>query len=159
MKIRAFLYLAVVAAMLLPCAAQAQGSDEPAAQREHPARRLWAELNLTPEQETKFREINAKHAPARRDHARRMEELRTRINQELLKDRPSRSLLAQYAGQMGELQRRQNIASVDHMLDVKAVLTPEQFQIFTDHTSIGGVGGTGSGNRRSNRQQGERTAE
>jgi Spy/CpxP family protein refolding chaperone len=102
---------------------------------------MWEELNLTAEQETRFREINARYAPMRQDQTRRIEELRVRINQELLKDRPSRSLLAQLAGQMGETQKRMNIESVNHFLSVKEVLTPEQFKIFTDGVSIGGSGG------------------
>ena len=108
---------------------------------DHPARRTWAELNLTAEQEAKFRDINARYAPTRRDHMRLMEDLRAKINQELLKDRPSRSLLAQYAGQMGQHQRNMNIASVNHLLDVKEILTPEQFRIFVARAAIVGGGG------------------
>ncbi|MDR3012882.1 MAG: Spy/CpxP family protein refolding chaperone [Chitinispirillales bacterium] len=132
MRIKNFIYLAFAAIVLLPTLGLADTG-----RREHPARQVWEELNLTPEQEAKFRDINARHAPARREHARLMEEVRTRINQELLKDRPNRNLLAQWAGQMGEYQKRMNIASVNHMLDVKGVLTPEQFKMFTDRVSIG----------------------
>ena len=114
--------------------------------REHPARRMWAELSLTAEQEAQFRDINMRYAPARREHARQIEELRGKINQELLKERPSRSLLAQLAGQMGEVQKKMNQASVIHFLDVKVVLTPEQFKKFTDMSSMGG--GTGGVRRR-----------
>jgi Spy/CpxP family protein refolding chaperone len=117
----------------------ANGSESE--RRNHPARGMWEELNLTAEQEAQFREVNARHAPMRREHAQRIEDLRGRINQELLKDRPSRSLLAQYAGQMGEIQKRMNIESVNHFLNVKAILTPEQFKIFTDRVSVGSPSG------------------
>jgi Spy/CpxP family protein refolding chaperone len=141
MKLKTFLIamFLVVAPTAVSLAAADDGRD-----REQRARRMWTELNLTAEQEVRFREINARHAPARRDHSRRIEELRERINQELLKDRPSRGLLAQLAGQMGETQKKMNIASVNHFLDVKAVLTPEQFKQFTEMASVGG----GSGGRR-----------
>ena len=138
MKSKALLFLAFLAVTLLPTIGMASDGEQASTS----ARRLWEELNLTPDQEAKFRDINAKHAPARRDHARRLEEVRARMNQELLKDRPSRSLLAQYAGQMGEFQKQMNIASVNHMLDVKAVLTAEQFNTFLSRASIGGSGGT-----------------
>jgi len=131
--------IAVALAGVLPASA-----DDRRGRGDHPARRMWEELNLSADQEAKFREINARHAPVRRDHSRRIEELRERINQELLKDRPSRSLLAQLAGQMGETQKKMNIASVEHFLDVKAVLTPEQFKKFTERASVG----SGTGGRR-----------
>jgi Spy/CpxP family protein refolding chaperone len=142
MKIREFLLIALLAVTLLPTSGSA---DERRSAREHPARKMWEELNLTAEQEAKFKEINAKYAPGRRDHARIMEDIRTKINLELAKERPSRSLLAQYAGQMGEHQKKMNIASVSHLLEVKAVLTPEQFKRFSDKVPIGGT----SGGRRS----------
>jgi Spy/CpxP family protein refolding chaperone len=136
--------MALLAASLAPGASAANDAAPPA---EHPARRMWAELGLTAEQEAKFREINSRYAPVRREHARRMDELKAKINQEVMKERPSRSLLAQYAGQMGEAQKKMNIASVDHLLSVKAVLTPEQFKLFADRASISGSGEIGGRSR------------
>ncbi|MCL2220223.1 MAG: periplasmic heavy metal sensor [Chitinispirillia bacterium] len=163
MRLSVFLYAALLAAALggiMPVAADDKRTrnnpgrqlvDEIAAQesgrgggREHPGRRMVEELNLTADQEARFREISARHGPIRRDYSRRIEELREKINQELLRDRPSRSLLAQLAGQMGETQKKMNIASVEHFLDVKAVLTAEQFQKFTEMASVGGSGGRGA---------------
>ena len=141
MKIRMFLCLILLAVALAPVSGSA---DDNRGQREHPGRRLWRELNLTPEQEVKFREINSRHAPVRRDNARMIESLREKINQELLRDKPSRSTLIQYAGQMGELQKKMNIASIDHLLNVKAVLTPEQFRKFTNRVPMGNPGSAGS---------------
>jgi len=145
MRIKAFLYAAIIAAALF--AASPAAADDSRQGRGHPGRRIVEELNLTAEQEAKFREINAKHAPIRRNHARQIEELRERINQELLKDRPGRSLLAQLAGQMGETQKKMNIASVQHFLEVKDVLTPEQFKKFTERASVGGSSGGGGRGR------------
>ena len=144
MRIRMFLCLVLLAVALAPVSGSA---DDRRGQREHPGRRLWEELNLTPEQETRFREINSRHAPVRRDNARMIENLREKINQELLRDKPSRSTLIQYAGQMGELQKKMNLASIDHLLNVKAVLTPEQFKKFTDRVPMGSSGSSSSGNR------------
>jgi Spy/CpxP family protein refolding chaperone len=91
---------------------------------------MLEELNLTAEQEAQFKEINARYAPARRESAQRIEELREKMNQEILRDRPSKSALIQYAGTIGEIQKKMSLASVGHLLDVKAVLTPEQFRTF-----------------------------
>jgi hypothetical protein len=43
---------------------------------------------------------------------------------------------------MGELQKKMNIASIDHLLNVKAVLTPEQFRKFTNRVPMGGSPGS-----------------
>jgi len=118
------------------------------------ARRMWEELNLSAEQEAQFKEINSRHAPARRESAQRIEELREKINQEILRDKPSKSVLIQYAGTIGEIQKKMSLASVNHLLDVKAVLTPEQFKTFVSMSSAT-TGGKRSGGAR--RSDGENT--
>jgi len=114
---------------------------------DHPARKMWEELNLTAEQEAQFREINSRYAPERRAQAQRIEELREKINQEILRDKPSRSVLIQYASQIGETQKKMSLASVDHLLSVKAVLTPEQFKTFVSMSSVAAGGKRGGGKR------------
>jgi Spy/CpxP family protein refolding chaperone len=109
---------------------------------------MWEELNLTAEQEAKFKEINSRHAPARRESAQRIEELREKINQEILRDKPSKSMLIQYAGTIGEIQKKMSLASVNHLLDVKAVLTPEQFKAFVSMSAAAGSGGRRGGSGR-----------
>jgi Spy/CpxP family protein refolding chaperone len=115
---------------------------------DHPARKMWEELNLTAEQEAQFREINSRYAPDRRLQAQRIEELREKINQEILRDKPSRSMLIQYASQIGETQKKMSLTSVDHLLSVKAVLTPEQFKTFVSMSSAIAGGKRGGGGRR-----------
>jgi len=122
---RILLCIALLSAVL--ASATASADDK---RGDHPARKMWSELNLTAEQEAQFREINSRYAPERRVQAQRVEELREKINQEILRDKPSRSMLIQYAGQIGEIQKKMSLASVDHLLSVKAVLTTEQFKMF-----------------------------
>jgi len=125
MRSRMFLYIALLSIAL---AYTAVSADE--RRGDHPARKMLEELNLTAEQEAQFKEINARYAPARRESAQRIEELREKMNQEILRDKPSKSALIQYAGTIGEIQKKMSLASVGHLLDVKAVLTPEQFRTF-----------------------------
>lgn len=122
---RLLLCVALLSAVLFSATASADDK-----RGDHPAKRMWAELNLTVEQEAKFKEINSRYAPERKVQAQRIEELREKINQEILRDKPSRSMLIQYAGQIGEIQKKMSLASVDHLLSVKAVLTTEQFKMF-----------------------------
>jgi Spy/CpxP family protein refolding chaperone len=139
-----FLCIALLSAALVSTAASANDG-----RGNHPARKMWEELNLTSEQETKFRELNSRYAPARKEHAQRIEELREKINQEILREKPARSLLIQYAGQIGEIQKKMSLASVDHLLSVKTVLTPEQFKTFVSMSSVAG------GRRRGDRRGGD----
>jgi len=144
MRSKMFLCAALTFALLASASVSADDKRD-----EHPARRMWAELNLTADQEAKFKEINAQYAPARRENSQRIEELREKINQEILRDKPSKSMLIQYAGTIGELQKKMSLASVGHLLDVKAVLTPEQFKMFVSMSSA--TGGKRAG-RRSERE-------
>jgi Spy/CpxP family protein refolding chaperone len=137
-----FYCIALLSALFAVASVSADGKSG-----DHPARRMWEELNLTADQEAKFKEINSRHAPARRESAQRIEELREKINQELLRDKPSKSVLIQYAGTIGELQKKMSLASVSHLLDVKAVLTPEQFKAFVNMSASAGTGGRRGGRR------------
>jgi Spy/CpxP family protein refolding chaperone len=144
-----FLCIALLSAAL--ASATASADDKRA---EHPAKKMWAELGLSAEQEAKFKEINLRHGPARRESALRIEELREKINQELLRDRPSKSMLIQYAGTIGEIQKKMSLASISHLLDVKDVLTPAQFKAFVSMSASAGSGG-----RRGKRGEGEAAGE
>ena len=142
MRSRMFLWIALLSAVLVSATASADDK-----RGDHPARKMLEELNLSAEQEAKFKEINSQYAPARRENAQRIEELREKINQEILRDKPSKSMLIQYAGTIGELQKKMSLSSVNHLLDVKAVLTPEQFKTFVSMSPAASGGRRGGGRR------------
>jgi Spy/CpxP family protein refolding chaperone len=136
-----FLCAALLSVALAAAAASADDN-----RGDHPVKRMWAELGLTAEQEAKFKEINTQYAPERRERSKRIEELREKINQEILREKPSRSMLINYAGQIGEIQKKMSLASVDHLMSVKAVLTQEQFKMFVSMSAA--TGGKRGGDRR-----------
>jgi Spy/CpxP family protein refolding chaperone len=137
-----FLWVALLSAVLVSATASADDK-----RGDHPARKMLEELNLSAEQEARFKEINSQYAPVRRENAQRIEELREKINQEILRDKPSKSMLIQYAGTIGELQKKMSLSSVNHLLEVKSVLTPEQFKTFVS-MSPSATGGRRGGGRR-----------
>jgi len=132
-------------AMLLPASALAQ--EKQRGKGEHMKER-WAQLGLTPEQETKLKELHQKSAPARREQFKKIEEVRAKINAELLKEKPSKKVLDGYAAQMGNLHKQMNESAIDHLLKVKAILTPEQFKKFTEKGPMGGPGARMHGRNR-----------
>ena len=138
MKTKLFLCAVVLAATLLPCAGFADGKKGP---REHPGKKMFAELGITAEQEAKLKEIHAASVPAKKLHKQELEVVRQKIKVELQKEKPSKSALNKYAAEAGSLHKQMNLAAIDHLLKVKAVLTPEQFNKLSERGFIGGPGG------------------
>lgn len=134
MKIRIFLCAMLAFTMLLPASVLSQERQRGGSGG---MREKMTQLELTPEQETKLRELHRQNAPARREQNRKINEVREKINAELIKDKPSIRVLDDYAAQMGNLHRQMNVFSIDHMLKVKAILTPEQFKMFTEMAPMG----------------------
>ena len=137
MRTKMFLCSMLALTMLLPTAGWSQERQK---QKDHPMREKWAQLGLTEQQETKLKELHKKAAPARRERMKKIGEVREQIKQELLKEKPSKKTLDDYANRMGALHKEMNAASIDHLLKVKAILTPEQFAKFTDKGFMGGPG-------------------
>lgn len=91
---------------------------------------LRAELKLAPDQERSFDELRDRFHGAREEHQRAMGAIRTALLHELLAEHPDRTridgLLADIARHQGEVQRR----LVDHLIDERALLHPEQRPAF-----------------------------
>jgi Spy/CpxP family protein refolding chaperone len=123
--------------MLLPAAGW---SRETQRRDRHPMKKKMEKLGLTSQQEAQLKELHTQTAPVRKERMGKIKELRGEIKQELLKDKPSRTALDNYAAQMGNLHKLQNEESIKHLLKVKEILTPEQFVKFTDKGLMDGPG-------------------
>jgi len=132
--------------MLLPISASA--SQEKQREKNHHMKEVAAQLGLTPEQETKLKELQKQAAPARREQMKKIEELRGKINAELLKEKPSKKVLDDYSTQMGNLHKQMNLLSIDLLLKAKTILTPEQFKKFTEKAPMGNPGARMRGHHR-----------
>jgi len=131
--------------MLLPASALAEEKQKGKGEY---MKEKWAQLGLTAEQETKLKELHQKTAPARREQMKKMKDVREKINAELLKEKPSKKVLEDYAAQMGNLHKQMNTSAIDHLLKVKAILTPEQFKKFTEKGPMGGPSARMRGHHR-----------
>ena len=150
MRTKMILCTMLAFAILLPASASAQEKQRV---KNHPMKEMWAELGLTSEQETKLKELHRQTAPNRREQMKKIEELRGKIKTELLKDKPSQKVLDDYAAQMGDLHKLMNLSSIDHLLKVKEILTPEQFKKFTEKGPMGGPHGSMRDGDRENRMR------
>jgi len=84
-------------------------------------------LNLTPEQQQKMEDLQYIH---QKDMIKFREEVslkRLDLQREMQKDSPDRATVDRLADDMGALRTRMGRARVDHLLDVRKILTPEQW--------------------------------
>ena len=144
MRTKMFLCTMLAFTMLLPISALADGKQKG---KGHPMKKTWMRLGLTSEQETRLKELHWQTATDRRELEIKIKELRGKIKMELLKDKPSQKVLDDYAAQMGDLHKQKNLSSIDHLLKVKKILTPEQFRTFAEKGPMGGSGAHIRGHR------------
>jgi Spy/CpxP family protein refolding chaperone len=104
-------------------------------------------LNLTPEQQQKMEDLRYVH---QKDMIKFREELslkRLDLQREMQKDSPDRATVDRIADDLGALRTRMGRARVDHLLDVRKILTPEQWskarELMQAHRAqrMGGRGG------------------
>jgi Spy/CpxP family protein refolding chaperone len=138
MKTKMFLCVVLLTVALFPCSGFADGKK---GTREHPGKKMFAELGVTSEQEAKLKEIHAAAAPAKKLRQQQLEVVRQKIKVELQKEKPSRSALNKYAAEAGNLHKQMNLASIDRLLKIKAVLTPEQFNKLSERGFMHGPAG------------------
>lgn len=120
------LSVALLAGMLAlsPLAVTAQPSDSARAKN---MEKMFADLNLTKDQKEKLTSLHEALNGSHKQVFDQMKALREKIKAELLKQQPSKQVLDGYVAQFGDLHKQLAQKRIDHMLRVKAILTPEQF--------------------------------
>lgn len=94
--------------------------------------RMAQELGLTQEQQEQLRLLRQKHKAERPDTRAEVKALRRQIAEELKKSSPSRSKIKTLADKIGAIHAANAVRMADHMLEVKVILTPEQFSKMLD---------------------------
>ncbi len=84
------------------------------------------ELQLTPEQFDRFREINEKNRQQSREIARRMHSKRLEMVEEISKENPDNKKLDQIASEIGSLHYELKRNTYHHFLDLKELCNKEQ---------------------------------
>lgn len=144
MKKRATLFVAIVCGLLFSATTlSAQPGDgsgknsESKIERQH---RMWNNLDLTDDQKTKLKTLHDEMQQVRKKHFEAVKKVRDKIKDELLKDSPSQKKLHGYAGELGELHKQITKERSDHLLKVKKLLKPDQFQKLLEHEQRMGKG-------------------
>ena len=118
--------------LAVPFESNAKGKGRGGYNKGKMSHRLWAQLNLTDEQKTKLKELHEEMLQIRKDHYQKVNDFRIKMKDELLKEKPSRQVLSNYAQQLGALHQDLTQKRTEHLLDIKGVLTPEQFTKVVD---------------------------
>lgn len=93
---------------------------------------MWNDLKLTEDQNGKLKALHEEMMTVRNKHYAAVKAVRLKIKDELLKDAPSRTVLYDFAGELGELHKQMSKERGDHLLKVKTILTAEQFSKIID---------------------------
>jgi hypothetical protein len=88
---------------------------------------IYQAIGLSQEQVTQLEALRAVVKKARDDSEAKSEELRTKIDQELLKKAPDRKAVAGMAKQQGTLRTKVVEARVDGLAKAKKIVNEEQF--------------------------------
>ena len=86
------------------------------------------ELELTEEQRTKLELLRLDHKKAHVLKRPEMKRIRDKVKTELLKEKPDQGTLDKYAEEMGKLHVEMTKERHKHLLEVKEVLSAEQFE-------------------------------
>ena len=106
---------------------------------------MCAGLDLDDEQQVKMEKLSLEHRLATIDLKAEQKKLRLAMKEELLKDQPDKKALEKIAKSIAANHEKMQTGRIAHMLDVKKILTPEQWKMFVSHhyEKMGGMGERG----------------
>jgi len=111
------------AVIVFSAAAQPPDKDCP-----HAKMRPADELNLTDEQATQLKLLRLDMQKEQIMHGSEVKKIREKIKAEMLKEKPSKTVLTGYAEELGKLHAKLSTKRVENLLKVKDVLNKEQFE-------------------------------
>ena len=88
-----------------------------------------ADLSLTARQKQALDSLHAFIVSVREENVTKLRFLRAKLKTEMTKLNPDKALISKYLEQLSTLHETNADRWVDHLLRVKAVLTPDQFKI------------------------------
>jgi len=148
---RNVLFLSACAGILVASsiAFSAQPGDS-AMEKHH--EKMMADLKLTADQQLKIQALHKEMMESGKALFEQMKGINEKVKAELLKDQPSKQVLDGYATQLADIQKQLMQKRYDHMVQVKTILTKEQFAKHVSQECVcapgaGICGGMGEGCR------------
>ncbi len=95
--------------------------------------RMMKELGLSDEQTAKIEELRTTHMKSMADQRASVTKAKIDLRSLMSADEPNKAAITSKMKEIADLRLRQETARVDHMFDVRTVLTPEQQKMFREH--------------------------
>jgi Spy/CpxP family protein refolding chaperone len=102
--------------------------------------KMMTDLKLNADQKAKIKELHKQHRESMKPFFEKMKGIREQIRTELLKPQPSKQALDGFAAKLGDLHKQMAQKRNDHLLQFKAILTPDQFSKLVNNDCMGGKG-------------------
>ena len=125
MKCKAMFLSACAGILLTSSIAFSAQPNDSAAEKHH--QKMMADLKLTADQKTKLQALHKDMDTSVKALVEQMKGINEKVKAELLKDQPSKQVLDGYATQVAGIQKQLIQKRCDHVLQVKTILTKEQF--------------------------------
>jgi Spy/CpxP family protein refolding chaperone len=135
MTIRTALFGLITASLMMSPLAVSAMPDSATMGKHHD--KMMQELKLTPDQNTKLKELHQQQMEAMKPYFEKMKGIREKVKAELLKPQPSKQVLDGYAVELGDLHKQMAQKRNDHLLQVKAILNAEQFSKLVNREGMG----------------------
>lgn len=142
MKLRMAAVLVVATAVIVSAGQKTDCGQKAACCKEDGHHAMWKELGLTETQRASLKTLREDQMTGLKEIAGKMREVRLTVKNELLKDNPGDAVLDRAAKDAGDLAEAMTTSFIDHLLEVKKVLTPEQFAkvMVMEHGNFPGMG-------------------
>lgn len=148
MSKRTLFAISVFMILLVPAALLAQRSTMEKKHKEMGCMHEKKGLDLDPEQKLAIEKLKLEHKLANIDIRAEQMKLRMNIKEEMLKEEPSRKTIDKYAKSIAANREKMQMSHIDHALEIKKILKPEQWKMFVAHHWEGmGMGCGGRGER------------
>jgi Spy/CpxP family protein refolding chaperone len=120
------LFVSACAGILLASSFAFSGQPNDSGMEKH-HQKMMADLKLTADQDTKIQALHKNMMETGKPLFEQMKGINDKVKAELLKDQPSKPVLDGYATQLADIQKQLIQKRYDHVLQVKTILTKEQF--------------------------------
>jgi Spy/CpxP family protein refolding chaperone len=138
MKSKVLLLSACAGILVVSSIAFSAQPNDSAMEKHH--QKMMADLKLTADQQSKIQALHKGFETAGKTLVEQMKGINEKVKTELLKDQPSKQVLDGYAVQLADIQKQLIQKRFDHVLQVKTILTKEQFSKHISHEWMGCAG-------------------
>jgi len=131
-----YLFLSACAGILVSSSIAFSAQPNESAMEKH-HQKMMVDPTVTADQKAKIQALHKDMEGKGKSLFDQMKGINEKVKVELLKDQPSKQVLDGYATQLADIQKQLLQKKYDHILQVKTILTKEQFSKHISHEWMG----------------------